>query len=219
MRIIYKTLAAFLVAVPLTSLAQDAGSTQVFEVDSDASWIRVLAWPDGPLKRFGHHHVISHHDITGTVQVAADPLDSRFELALAVAAFEVDNADERALESEEFEGEVPQKDIDGTRRNMLSEDLLNGEAYPKVYVRAESIEGSLENATIITTMTVRNASKTVSVPATIELSDDAFVARGQFEITHEALGLSPFTAMGGALSVRDLLVLKFEISGVPAAAD
>jgi hypothetical protein len=30
---------------------------------------------------------------------------------------------------------------------------------------------------------------------------------------HGELGLSPFTAMGGALSVRDLLVLKYAISG------
>ena len=144
MRIMSIFMAVLLVAVPLTSPAQDEGPKQVFQIDSDASWIRVLAWPDGPLKRFGHHHVISHHDITGTVQVAADPLDSSFELALDVAAFDVDNADERALEGEEFEGDVPQKDIDGTRRNMLGEDLLSGEAFPTVYVRSQSIEGSLD---------------------------------------------------------------------------
>jgi hypothetical protein len=55
---------------------------------------------------------------------------------------------------------------------------------------------------------------TVTFPATIELTDDSFVAHGQLEVTHGELGLSPFTAMGGALSVRDLLVLKYEISGV-----
>lgn len=217
MRITSILLTAILVAAPLAGSAQEAGSARVFEVDSDASWMRVLAWPDGPLKRFGHHHVISHRAITGTVEVAADPLDSSFELALDVASLDVDNADERAQEGEEFEGVVPQKDIDGTRKNMLGEKLLNGDAFPTVFVRSQSIEGSLESATIITTMMVKDAEMTVSVPATIELSEDSFVARGEFEITHEALGLSQFTAMGGALSVRDLLVLKFEIAGVPRA--
>ena len=214
MRITSILLTAILVAAPLVSPAQDAGSARVFEVDSDTSWMRVLAWPDGPLKRFGHHHVISHRAITGTVEVAADPLDSSFELALDVASLDVDNADERAREGEEFEDAVPQKDIDGTRKNMLGEKLLDGEAFPTVYVRSQSIEGTLEKATIVTTMAVKDAEMTVSVPATVELSADRFVARGEFEITHGALGLSQFTAMGGALSVRDLLVMKFEISGV-----
>ncbi len=217
MRIKSILLVAFLIVAPLSSPAQDADSASVFAVDSDASWIRVLAWPAGPLKRFGHHHVISHRAISGSVQVAATPLDSSFELALDVASLDVDNADERAQEGEEFEGTVPQKDIDGTRKNMLGEKLLNGEAFPMVHVRSQSIEGSLESATIVTTMTVKDVDMTVSVPATIELTPDSFVARGEFEITHGALGLSQFTAMGGALSVRDLLVLKFEISGVPAA--
>ncbi|MEM9208690.1 MAG: YceI family protein [Pseudomonadota bacterium] len=214
MRIKSLLLAAVLVAAPLTGAPQDAGPTGVFAVDSDASWIRVLAWPAGPLKRFGHHHVISHRAISGTATVGADPLDTQFELALEVTSLDVDNADERAQEGEEFEGVVPQKDIDGTRENMLGEKLLNGEAFPTVLVRSQSIEGSLESATIVTTMTVKGVDMTVTVPASIELTADRFVARGEFEITHGALGLSQFTAMGGALSVRDLLVLKFEISGV-----
>jgi hypothetical protein len=33
------------------------------------------------------------------------------------------------------------------------------------------------------------------------------------EVTHGDLGLTPFSAAGGALTVRDLLVLKYEIFG------
>ena len=55
--------------------------------------------------------------------------------------------------------------------------------------------------------------QTVTFPASIELTDDSFAAIGQLEITHGELGLSPFTAMGGALSVGDILTLKYEISG------
>ena len=68
-----------------------------------------------------------------------------------------------------------------------------------------------------TAVTDANGGFTVTFPASIELSDDAFVARGEIELNHDAFGLSPFTAMGGALSVRDLLVLKYEISGMRVA--
>jgi hypothetical protein len=213
MRIMSLLLTALLAVTGTPAQAQDSAGGTPYRVDSDASWIRVLAWPDGPLKRFGHHHVISHHSISGTVDVAPNPLDSSFQLELAVADLQVDDPELRALEGEEFEGEVPQKDIDGTRTNMLSEPLLHGEQFPMIRVESAAIEGSLPDATIVVNVVVKGTEQTVSFPASIELTDDRFMVRGQRDIMHGEFGLSPFTAMGGALSVRDLLVFKYEISG------
>jgi polyisoprenoid-binding protein YceI len=162
--------------------------------------------------------VIAHHGISGTVEVAPDPLASTFMLEITVADLDVDNADTRALEGEDFEGEVPQKDIDGTRANMLGEALLDGEQFPAIQIQSRAIEGSMTDASIVTTVIVKGLEHTVTFPASIELTDDSFVASGQLELMHDELGLSPFTAMGGALSVRDLLVLKYELSGVRVTA-
>ena len=213
MRIMSLLLSALVAVTAAPAQAQDSAGGTPYRIDSDASWVRVLAWPDGPLKRFGHHHVISHHSISGTVDVAPNPLDSSFQLELAVADLQVDDPELRALEGEEFEGEVPQKDIDGTRSNMLIEPLLHGEQYPKIRVQSAAIEGNMPDVTIVVTVMVKGAEQTVIFPASIELTDDRFVARGQRDITHGEFGLSPFTAMGGALSVRDLLVFKYEING------
>jgi hypothetical protein len=206
-------LAVLAFLAPLAGQAQEPAATTRFSVDSDASWLRVMAWPDGPLKRFGHHHVISHHNISGTVNVAPNPLESTFSLELSVAELVVDDPDQRALENEEFEGEVPEDDIEGTRGNMLGEDLLHGEQFPMVQIRSGSIEGSLPDVNIVATFVVKDVEQSVTIPASIELSDDTFTASGEIELLHGAFGLSPFTAMGGALSVRDLLVFKYEISG------
>jgi len=215
MRIMSMLLTVLAITATIPSQAQEPVTNKEFRVDSDASWLRVLAYPDGPLKRFGHHHVISHHGISGTVEVAPDPLDSTFMLEITVADLDVDNPDTRALEGEDFEEEVPQKDIDGTRANMLGEKLLHGEEFPTIQLQSSAIEGSMPDVNIVTTLIVKGMEHTVSFPASIELTDDSFVATGQIEIMHGELGLSPFTAMGGALSVRDLLVLKYEISGAP----
>ncbi|MDG2375058.1 MAG: YceI family protein [Woeseiaceae bacterium] len=198
--------------------AQDSSASRQYRVDSDASLLRVLAWPDGPLKRFGHHHVISHHGITGTVDVAANPHESSFVLELTVANLVVDDPELRALESTEFEGEVPQGDMDGTKANMLGEDLLNIAQFPKIKIQSSSIEGELPNVNIVATYTVLGAEQTVAVPAQVELTEDRVVARGEIELLHGAFGLSPFTAMGGALSVRDLLMFKYEIVGTRVVA-
>ena len=140
-------------------------------------------------------------------------LESTVNLELTVADFDVDNPALRALEGEDFEGEVPQKDIDGTKSNMLGEMLLNGQQFPKIQIQSSAIEGSMPDVNIVTRITVIGTEQTVTFPASIELTDDSFAAIGQLEITHGELGLSPFTAMGGALSVGDILTLKYEISG------
>jgi hypothetical protein len=206
------------IAAPMLSQAQESATGNEFRVDSDASWIRVLAYPDGPLSRFGHHHVISHNGLSGTVVVAPNPLESTLMLELAVADFAVDDAALRALEGEDFAGEISDKDIEGTRGNMLGEKLLNGEQFATIKIQSSAITGSMPDVNIVTSVFVIGMEQTVSFPASIELTDDAFVASGQLEITHGELGLSPFTAMGGALSVRDLLVIKYEISGTRVTA-
>ena len=214
MRIKSLLLAVLVITAPFASQAQESATIKEFRVDSDASWLRVLAYPDGPLKRFGHHHVISHHGFSGTVEVAPNPLESSIMLELSVVDFAVDNAAMRGLEGEDFGDEVPQKDIDGTKGNMLGEDLLHAEQFPTIKMQSTAINGSLPDVSIVMTVIVKGMEQTVTFPASIELSGDSFVASGQLDILHGELGLTPFTAMGGAMSVRDLLILKYEISGV-----
>ena len=214
MRIISLLVIVLAITAPLASQAQESSTNKEFRVTSDTSWLRVLAYPDGPLRRFGHHHVISHHSISGIVVVAPNPLESTIILELTVADLEVDDPALRGLEGEDFDGEISQKDIDGTQANMLGEKLLYAEQFPTIQIHSRAILGSLPDVNIVTTVIVIGTEHTVNFPASIELTDDSFVATGQLGITHSELGLSPFTAAGGALSVRDLLVLKYEISGV-----
>ena len=119
--------------------AQEPVTNKEYRIDSDTSWLRVLAYPDGPLKRFGHHHVISHHGISGTVEVAPDPLDSTFMLEITVADLDVDNPDTRALEGEDFEGEVPQK---GYRRHPGQHAWRKAAACRTISDDSDSVQGN-----------------------------------------------------------------------------
>ena len=213
MRIISLLLTVLAFTAPLASQAQEPATNREFRVDSDASWLRVLAYPDGPLRRFGHHHVISHHGISGTVMLAAIPVESQITLEFGVAEFVVDDPEMRALEGEDFEKEVSDKDKAGTGANMLGERLLHSEQFPTIQIQSTAVEGNMPDVNILTTVVVKEMEHSVTFPASIGLTDNSFVASGQLEITHGELGLSPFTAAGGAMSVRDVLVLKYEISG------
>ena len=218
MRVMSLLLSVLAITAPLAGQAQEPAASEEFRVDSELSWLRVLAYPDGPLKRFGHHHVISHNGISGTVMLAPNPLESTLMLELNVADFRVDDAASRALEGEDFDAEVPEKDIAGTRANMLGEKLLHAEQFATIHIQSREITGRMPDVDIVTMVTVTGMQQQVSFPASIELTEDSFVASGQLEITHGELGLSPFEAMGGAMSVRDVLVLKYQISGVRIGA-
>ena len=115
-----------------------------YSISSETSWIKVLIYPDGPLKHLGHHHVISHQNIRGSVQLASDPIDSIISLEFAVDEFTVDDYEMRMQEGGDFDGEVPQKDIDGTKQNMLSEKLLSSTEYPNIKIKSKSIEASMD---------------------------------------------------------------------------
>ena len=79
------------------------------KISSENSWILILAYPDGPLSHLGHHHVISHHNIIGIVDVASDLLKSNIMLELAVADFKIDDPVLRKLEGGDFDGRTGEK--------------------------------------------------------------------------------------------------------------
>ena len=183
------------------------------KISSEKSWLRVLAYPDGPLKHLGHHHVISHQNINGNVKLSPDPLNSSLNIELDVNDFVVDDPSLRMEEGGVFDGEVPQKDIDGTKVNMLSENLLDSIKFSSIYISSKNIEGQFPNIKIHSVVNIKGRDHDVTFPVEVQLEGDNFIAKGQIDMTHALIGLTPFSALGGLLTVRDLMVIKFEIRG------
>ena len=71
--------------------------------------------------------------------VADDPLQSRFDISVPVNELTIDEPAMRELAGADFPPGVPQSARDGTRKNMLSEALLDGEKYPAIRLRATDI--------------------------------------------------------------------------------
>src|ERR1700761_7578840 len=102
-----------------------------YDVVPSESLLTILAFRGGALAKAGHNHVIASHDVSGTFYVPDDVLRSTFELHVPVAHLTIDEPALRAKEGPEFPTEVPDSAKEGTRHNMLSEALLNGEQYPE----------------------------------------------------------------------------------------
>ena len=221
MRIRTLALTILAIALPLASPAQDLSASEGadlvrFRIDSDSSWLRVLIYRGGLLRGFGHNHVVSHNELTGTVTVPKDPLQSSLMLEFGIANLVVDEPELRALEGDDFRHQVSPKDIAGTRANMLGEKLLQADQFPSIEIRSGKITGSMPDIEIEATVSVRGTEFTIVFPASVVLSKDSFVASGELKIGHAELGLTPFKAALGTLRVRDTLILKYEISGMRA---
>ena len=198
-------------AQPAPVQAPDAA--QVYEVDAEASEVywRVYRGPGALSQRFGHNHVVSVGAIAGQVLLSPELEQSRFELEIPVAALVVDDPELRAREGEEFASTPSDDDIAGTRRNMLSDDVLDAASHPLVRVSGvgPTVEGGEQRLEV--TFELLGRLIPFTVPTSIEIDGDTLEAEGAFRLTHEELGMRPFSVMMGALTVGEPLDFVYRV--------
>ena len=170
----------------------------------------------GPLAKAGHNHVIASHALRGSLYVPVDLAQSSFEIHMPVTELTVDEATLRADEhSDDFPPDVPDSAKEGTRHNMLSPALLDGDEYPDIVLRSQSVEpgpaGSGAQWLAHIQVTVRDKTNTVVVPVLFEQHADVIEASGEFPLKQSELGLTPFSALLGALQVIDEMKIRFHV--------
>ena len=170
----------------------------------------------GALASFGHNHVIACRCLTGTVYLPRDHLHASFDLRVAVKKFTVDDPALRAAEhSADFPPDVPQSARQGTRHNMLGAAVLNAADFPNISLRAESLrhspDGNPDDLIADVLVQVHGRLRSVSVPVRYDTKADEVVVTSEFPLKQTDLGLTPFIALGGALSVRDGMKVRIEL--------
>lgn len=197
-------------AVPPTPSADTRGAT-VYQVDPASSQLAILVYRGGKLSRLGHNHVMTSQDVTGRVWVHPEFSRSGFELSFPVAKLVVDDADARRAAGGDFPPDIPQSDKDGTRKNMLKPEVLDGDNYPEVKLRAAKIGGTLEAPQLTAHITIKDASRDVEVPVKIAVADAKLRASGEFDVLQTDFGIKPYSVALGALEVQDRLHIKFTV--------
>lgn len=196
------------VAPPAARLVPSPLVGQPYDVIAAESQLKVLVYRAGPLAALGHNHVIACRCLTGTVYVPRDPMRGSFDLRFAVAQLTVDDPALRAAEhSPDFPPDVTQAARAGTRHNMLSAALLNAASYSDIALRSAGLRPAPDGkpADIVAQVLVQldGGWHSIAVPLRYEIRDDEIVASGEFPLKQTDLGLTPFSALGGGLQVRD----------------
>jgi hypothetical protein len=191
--------------------ARDYSGAHAHRVDVAQSQVRILVYRGGTLASAGHNHVIVSRDVSGTVYVHEEVPRSGFELVMPLASLEIDPPDVRREEGEDFTSEVSDSAREGTRRNMLGAALLDAERYPEIRLSAVGAEGVRESPLVTVLIAVKERQHQLKVPVNVRYENEQLITTGEFKVRQTELGLTPFSALMGALQVRDELTIKFRI--------
>jgi hypothetical protein len=194
-----------------------ADETRQYSIDAAGSDVHWLVYKAGTLARLGHNHVIAVSDLAGTATAnASGPSASRFELQFHVQALTVDDPKLRSSLGEDFASVPSADDVAGTRKNMLSDKVLMGEKYQTIKVTGVGPAGPADAQTLQISVELLGRTVPLTVPTKLEMHGDDLTASGEFELTHTALGMMPFSVMLGALQVADKMKFVYRIHATAA---
>lgn len=171
--------------------------------DVIASRLEVRVYRDGPMMQLGHNHVITSEALDGVIELRDPRTQSGFTLALPLGSLVVDAAAARAAAGAEFAAPVPEKDREGTTRNLLGPAVLDAARQDVLRLTADSIAGGPGNFTARVRVALRGEERVVDVPLTVELADGQLRVHANLRLRHADLGLVPFSVALGAVRVRD----------------
>ena len=187
-------------------------SELVRAIDAKRSEIRILVYRGGALGFLGHNHVLIARGLSGEVHERADGHGGRFELTIPVAALAVDEPAARREAGADFASDPSGADIAGTRQNLLGPEQLDAAAF--AVIRASGRTSAATGGVVEAQIELHGRAVPLTVPVTVVREGSSLIASGELPLSQLALGLTPYSVLGGALQVRDQLQLRFRIVAV-----
>lgn len=193
-----------------------ARGERVYRLDPAQSTVVMRVYRAGALARFGHDHVVASRDVHGYVLLANDAGERRADLYAPLASLSVDEPALRAQAG--FDTQPSQRDIEGTRRNMLAKVLEVGR-FPFVSLHVDRVTGDPPMLEADAAVTLHGETRTQRMALQLDAaSAETIYARGHFSIKQTDFGIVPYSLFGGALSVGDRVDIEFDLTGARVAA-
>jgi polyisoprenoid-binding protein YceI len=193
------------------SHSADKRGAVVYTIDPESSSLHILVYRGGTLARLGHNHVLSSKALSGDAWLHPDFTRSGFQIMLPIESLIIDDAQTRAVHGEQFAAQVPQKDIDGTRRNLMKPEVLDTERFPQIRVASSALTGTAANPSVMAQVTIKDVTRELSIPMSLSLDGNQLQASGEFDIVQSEFGITPFSIALGALQVQDRLHVTYRV--------
>ena len=173
----------------------------------------IYTYRAGWLKGMAHGHVMTTDRIDGAIHLA-----ERIEQSTAVLYFRpwdlvLDDPDARATAGAGFESMRTAEDIEATRRRMLGPKGFDSNAHP--FVLAEIRWQN--HATAAVDIVMKGERFSFEIPIDWSTDEDHLRVAADFEFSHRALGLRPYSAFAGAIAVAEPIRIRLILSATPVA--
>jgi hypothetical protein len=182
-----------------------------YRIESSRSELRLLVYRAGVMAALGHDHVVVNRALEGWVSPAAPLSAAAFFLNIPASRFSVDEAAVRAQEGADFSAVVGEDAKAGTLHNMLSPAILDAQNHASITVQSVSIGPAPQGAEATVRVSVAGHESRLVVPFSLETSAGRLHVQAAFTVRQTALGLTPFTALLGALRVEDQVRVKLDL--------
>jgi polyisoprenoid-binding protein YceI len=208
---------------------RQVSAAETFAIDPAASQVTIDVGKAGVLSfAAGHTHQVVGPIESGTVVFdREDPTRSRVHIIIATAALKVAG-----------QGEPP-GDVPKVQAAMDSDKVLDVARYPRIVFESTSAAPSKPstapssppsharsappasaardlqsanalNLTIEGRLTIRDVTRSVSVPVQVELAGESLTTTGRFSVRQTAYRITPIS-VAGVVTVKDALDIRFRI--------
>lgn len=187
---------------------------RLYALDPAASSVRILVFRGGRAARLGHNHVLSAPRFEGFVLVPDDgPEHARFDLAFRLDQLEVDAPALRRELGPGFATAITPEAVAATREHMLGEDNMQAARYPYVRIHSLRIVGAAPYFAAEVAVELHGTVRTLWLPLTVEGLPGQVSVEGSFVLRQSDFGVQPYSVLGGLLSVRDEVLVRFKLAG------
>jgi polyisoprenoid-binding protein YceI len=196
-----------------TPSASEPGSRAVrFAIDTRVSKFTVQAFASGLLSALGHNPTFAARDYYG--EIACDPETgggASLELTIKAASLQLTD-DDGATERETIERKMQEEALESAKHPAIAYD-----APPEVTTVKRRPDGSYD-VTMNGNLTLHGVTRRHPIKARVEASSAMLRASGEFTIRQTDFEITPVSAMGGTLKVKDELECTFDMVAHPAPA-
>jgi len=177
-------------------------SNRTHSLGPEAGRITLNVYRDGVAARMGHNLVLEATKWRGKVEVEADdPAASSVKLTI----------DPRSLEIIEASGGIkPLSDKDRADiKNKINDKILLTRRNPEITFQSTEVSGIAPNIKVEGNLTL--AGKSLPLTLDVRVDESSGRASGKTTLQQSSFGIKPFSAMLGALKIKDTIDIQFDI--------
>jgi polyisoprenoid-binding protein YceI len=184
-----------------------------YAVDASNSLVYALVYKAGAAAAVAHDHVVLAEGVKGTVVWdTADPTQSSVDVEIEVARFMPDT--DAMRQKVGLPNTLSEKQRSEILDHILADYQLDKARFTTIKFKSTSVAGAGTSYKVTGDFTLRGVTKSITVPMIVIARPAEMRAGGKFRIVQSDYGYKPYSAMFGALKVKDEvdIVMNFKLA-------